>query len=137
MRQPTHGGYPAAAPVDDTQTWNLVAHFGGVLGVVVGGTVAGWVAPLIAYGVRGNTNPSVRAHAVEALNFHITWAIANVVALTIFFCGSAITLGFGAFVLWVFPLATFLMSVVFGVIAGVKAANGELYHYPLTVKLIK
>ncbi|GAA0271639.1 hypothetical protein GCM10009539_68710 [Cryptosporangium japonicum] len=115
----------------------MVAHFGGVAGVVVGGTVAGWVAPLIAYVSKGPTNPTVRAHSVEALNFHITWAIANVVALVIFFCGSAVTFGFGAIVLWVFPLATFVIAVTFGIIAGVKASNNEFYSYPLSVKIIK
>ncbi|MFG1921584.1 DUF4870 domain-containing protein [Cryptosporangium sp. NPDC048952] len=133
---PGYGGYPPA-PVDDTKTWLMVAHFGGVAGVVIGGTVAGWVAPLIAYTSKGPTNPTVRAHAAEALNFHITWAIANVVALVIFFCGSAVTLGFGAIVLWVFPLATFAIAVAFGIVAGVKASNGELYQYPLSAKLIK
>ncbi|SHN25784.1 DUF4870 domain-containing protein [Cryptosporangium aurantiacum] len=136
-QQAGYGAYPTAKPADDTKTWNLVSHFGGVAGVAIGGTVAGWVAPLIAYASKGNTNASVRAHSVEALNFHITWAVANVIALTIFFCGSAITLGLGAIILWVFPLATFLIAVVFGIIAGVKAANDELYRYPLSVRLIK
>ncbi|WP_344653117.1 DUF4870 domain-containing protein [Cryptosporangium japonicum] len=136
-QQPPPGyGYPPR-PVDDTKTWLMVAHFGGVAGVVVGGTVAGWVAPLIAYVSKGPTNPTVRAHSVEALNFHITWAIANVVALVIFFCGSAVTFGFGAIVLWVFPLATFVIAVTFGIIAGVKASNNEFYSYPLSVKIIK
>ena len=131
-----YGGFPPK-PVDDTKTWLMVAHFGGVAGVVIGGTVAGWLAPLIAYTTKGPTNPTVRTHAVEALNFHITWAIANVAALVIFFCGSAVTLGFGAIVLWVFPLATFVIAVAFGIVAGVKAANGELYRYPMSAKFLK
>jgi uncharacterized Tic20 family protein len=131
------GGYPNAAATSDTQTWTLIAHFGGVAGVVIGGTVAGWVAPLVAYAVRGNTDPVVRAHSVEALNFHITWAIANALAWIVFACGSAITLGFGAIILWVLPLATFLVAVVFGIIGGIKASNGELYRYPLTYRMVK
>lgn len=136
-QQPTpgYGGYPPKP--DDTKTWLMIAHFGGVAGVVIGGTVAGWLAPLIAYTSKGPTNPTVRAHAVEALNFHITWAIANVVALTIFFCGSAVTLGFGAIFLWVLPLATFVIAVAFGIVAGVKASNGEFYSYPLSAKFLK
>ncbi|TQS40816.1 DUF4870 domain-containing protein [Cryptosporangium phraense] len=114
-----------------------MSHFGGVAGVVFGGTVFGWVAPLIAFLVRGTTNANVRAHAVEALNFHITWAIANVVAWTVFACGSAITLGFGALFLWVLPLVTFLVPLIFGIIAGVRAAGDEFYRYPMSVKLIK
>ena len=84
----------------------------------------GWVAPLIAMLVQGPKSPLVRAHAVEALNFQITWAVVAVV-------GGVITCGFGfAFLIWIVP-------VIFAVIAGVKANNGEPYSYPVTVRLIK
>ena len=82
--------------------WALVAHFGGAVGILVGGLL-GWVAPLIAMVAKGNESPTVRAHAVAALNFQITWAIAMLVAI----------------------------------IAGIKANEGQLYEYQLSLKLIK
>lgn len=123
--------------MSETQTWVLIAHFGGAAGVLISGTFAGWVAPLVAFLAKGPTDPVVRSHSLEALNFHLTWAAANVAAWILYLCGGILTFSIGFFILWVLPLATFLIALVFGIIGGVKASNGELYRYPLSVRLVK
>lgn len=129
---PPAGGYGQAGAAgsgfgglsaSDDKTWILVSHFGGAALDVFTAGVFGWVAPLIAMLVQGPKSPLVRAHAVEALNFQITWAVVVLV-------GGVITCGFGFAFLWIVP-------VIFAVIAGVKANNGEAYSYPVTVRLIK
>jgi uncharacterized protein len=131
-------GQPPVGPVgSDDKTWVLLAHFGGGAAAFVSSGVLGWVAPLIAMLAQGDKSPTVRGHAVDAVNFQITWAIASVVAYVVFLCGGAITLGFGYLFLWLLPLATAIIATVFGIVAGVKANNGQPYRYPMTFRIIK
>ncbi|HEV2087130.1 MAG TPA: DUF4870 domain-containing protein [Cryptosporangiaceae bacterium] len=137
---PQQGGYgqpPAGGSAADTKTWNMISHFGGAAGAFVGGGLFGWVAPLISMMSKGNENPNVRMQAIQALNFQITWSIATAVAWIVYVCGSAITLGFGALILWVLPLTTVVIAIVFGIIAGVKANSGQPYNYPMSIKMLK
>jgi uncharacterized Tic20 family protein len=115
-------GYPTA----EDKTWALVAHFGGAVGMFIGFGCGGWVAPLIAFLAKGNTSPTVRAHAVNALNFQILWSIIGVVCSFI-----------GCFLLFIPNVVVMIIGVVFGIIAGVKANEGELYKYPMSLSLIK
>ncbi|HEX6967523.1 MAG TPA: DUF4870 domain-containing protein [Micromonosporaceae bacterium] len=122
---PPQGGYYGAAPggyaTSDEKTWALLAHFGGIL--------LGFIAPLIAMLVKGNESQTVRAHAVEALNFQITWGVATVLASILAVCS------FG--LLFFLPFITWLVLVVFAIIGGMKANEGTLYRYPMTVRLVK
>jgi uncharacterized Tic20 family protein len=126
--QPQYGagyGAPGGAPMgyanNDEKTWALVAHFGGI--------IVGFIAPLVALLAKGNESPTVRAHAVEALNFQITWGVATIIASILGAC----TLG----VLFFLPILTWIVIIVFSIIAGMKANEGQLYHYPMTVRLVK
>jgi len=123
------GPAPAGYPTQDDKTWSLLAHFLGPVGVVVGGGVLGWVGPLIAFIVRGNQSPVVRAHSVAALNFQITWAIAGALSwiLALITCG----------LLFFVPLLVWIVPVVFGIIGGVKANDGYLYKYPMSITIVK
>jgi uncharacterized Tic20 family protein len=116
-----YGGGPVGYVNSDEKTWALVAHFGGIL--------LGFIAPLIALLAKGNESPTVKAHANEALNFHITWGVAMIIGWVLAAC----SLGF----LFFLPLLAWLFIVIFAIIAGMKANSGELYRYPATVRLIK
>jgi uncharacterized Tic20 family protein len=95
--------------------------------MLVGAGAGGWVAPLIALLAKGNQSPTVRAHAVAALNFQLLWSIVAVVG----WLTACIIIGF---LIW--PIAM-LIGIIFGVLAGVKANEGQLYKYPLSVAMIK
>jgi uncharacterized Tic20 family protein len=114
-------GAPVGYANSDEKTWALVAHFGGIL--------VGFIAPLIALLAKGNESPTVKAHANEALNFHITWGIGMIVAVVISIC----TLG----ILFFLPIIVWIVIVVFAILGGMKANNGELYRYPATFRFIK
>ena len=106
---------------NDEKTWALLTHFGGI--------ILGFIAPLIVFLVKGNESATLRAHSVEALNFQITWGIATVIASILAVC----TLG----ILFFLPLITWAVIIVFSIIAGLKANEGQLYTYPMTVRLVK
>jgi uncharacterized Tic20 family protein len=105
----------------------MIAHFGGAGAAFISGGWLGWLAPLIAMLVKGNESPTVRAHAVAALNFQILWSAVAVVGY-ILLC---ILIG-----VIIIPIAV-LMSVIFGIIGGIRANEGQLYRYPASVSLIK
>ncbi|WP_433050729.1 DUF4870 domain-containing protein [Dactylosporangium sp. CS-033363] len=114
-------GAPAGYANSDEKTWALIAHFGGI--------IVGFIAPLVALLAKGNESPTVKAHANEALNFQITWGIAMIVAVIVSICS------FG--ILFFLPFLVWIVIIVFGILGGMKANNGELYHYPMTIRLIK
>src|SRR5690554_3073727 len=69
---------PARYANNDEKTWVLLTHFGGAGGAFLLSGVGGWIMPLIALIAKGNQSPTVRAHAVQALNFQLTWTIVGV-----------------------------------------------------------
>jgi len=137
---PPQGGYPppgfpppgpAIAPTgyasSDDKTWALMSHFGGAAGMFVGGGTLGWVVPLIIMLAKGEQSPTVRAHAVAALNFQLLWSIIAAVG----YITLCIVIGFV-----IVPVA-WLMGVIFGIIAGVRANDGQLFRYPASIQMIK
>jgi uncharacterized Tic20 family protein len=129
--QPQYGqsqyGQPGPGASGDDKTWIAVAHFGGAAGMFLGGGTLGWVAPLVAMLSRGPQSPAVRAEAVKALNFQLLWSIIAVV------CWFLACIVIGAFLA---PIAA-LIGIIFGVIAGIKSSNGEVYNYPMSYNFIK
>jgi uncharacterized Tic20 family protein len=118
-------GAPGYATSDD-RTWSLLAHFGGAVGAFVSGGPLAWVGPLIAYLAKGEQSPTIRAHALAALNFQLLWSIIAFVTWFVSWC-----------LFFIPSLIIFGIQIAFGVIAGIKAANGEPYKYPMTVNFIK
>jgi uncharacterized protein len=105
----------------------LIAHFGGAGAAFISGGFLGWLAPLIAMMVKGNESPTVRAHAVSALNFQILWSAVAVIGYIL------LCVLIGAIII---PIAV-LMSVIFGIIGGIRANEGQLYRYPASLSLVK
>ncbi len=122
MGAPTPGTPVPGYANSDEKTWALIAHFGGI--------IVGFIAPLVALLVKGNESATVKAHATEALNFQITWNAALIVAQIIAICA-------GGGILTLLPLACWGVIIAFSVIAGLKANEGQLYTYPVTVRLVK
>lgn len=118
-------GYASA----EEKNWALVAHFGGAVGALFGG-IFGWVAPLIALLAKGPQSPTVRAHAVAALNFQLLWSIICLIADVLASC-----------LFWlVIPILFYLViavPVILGIVGGIRANDGVVYRYPLSVDWIR
>ena len=111
-------------PASETTVRNrsMAAHLSGLVGFV---GVPSLVGPLVAL-LIWKDDPTVEAHAKEALNFQISWFIwAAAAALSIF-----VLVGF-----LLFP-AVALAWMVLTVIGAVRASDGELYRYPLTIRFV-
>ena len=71
--------------------------------------------------------PSINEHGKESVNFQISMTIYTIIAAL----STLLLIGF-----LLLP-AIVVLNIVLVIIAGVKAANGEFYRYPLTIRFIK
>ena len=92
----------------------LAVPFGNVLG------------PLVVWLLKKDESEPVDRHGRASLNFQITWSVLLFVAFTTVFVGIG-------FVLVPLLGLAWLILVVLGTI---RASEGELYDYPLTVDLV-
>jgi len=113
---------PAAAqPLSpsDEKLYSVLTH--------VGGIVFNFIVPLITYLVFKDRGPFVREHTRQALNFQLTMTIGYVAGAILSVIGIGVLISFAAGIL----------SLVFGIIAAIKANNGEMYKYPVAIQFIK
>jgi uncharacterized Tic20 family protein len=104
---------------EDEKTISLLSH---VLSLV-----GGFLAPLIIWLLKKDQSAYIAEHALESLNFQISIMIYFAVAgvLCIILIGFVLLPIIGIFALVVIIVAT------------IKAYKGEMYRYPLTLRLIK
>jgi uncharacterized protein len=101
----------------------MLAH---LLSFVAAYLALGFVAPLVVLLVFGPRSAYVRAHAVESLNFNLSWLLYAIVG------GILLIIGIGVLIL----IALGIAYVVLVIIASVQANNGQFFRYPLTIRFI-
>ena len=76
--------------------------------------------------VKRGDSPEIDAHGKESLNFQLSMLIYDAIAaiLCIVLIGIPILI-----ILWI-------MNTVFVIIASIRASEGQLYRYPLTIRLL-
>ena len=85
------------------------------------------LGPLIIWLIKRGDDPFVELHSREALNFQISVLIYAIIAFILIFALIGLLL---------IPFVI-LFAFVFAIVAAVKAANGEEYRYPLTIRLVR
>ncbi|MEY2634346.1 MAG: hypothetical protein RIS75_286 [Actinomycetota bacterium] len=121
---PIFDGGSSTPASSNESTWIAVAHFG-TLANLIG--LPGFLAPLIVMLTEGKRSANVRAHAVESLNFQLSILIYFIASIVLMF----VLIGF------VTVVVVGVLALVMPIIAGVKGNNGELYKYPLTIRMVK
>jgi uncharacterized Tic20 family protein len=124
----THPAAPLAVPVDpeaSTRQWAMFIHLSILAGFLVPG--AGLVAPIVLWQIKKNELPGIDIHGCHATNFVITWVILSIICIPLIF------------VLIGIPLLIILgiLGVIFPIIAGIKASNGEVWSYPMTFTFVR
>lgn len=140
---------PQAPPAIASRQWATGTHIGAlVLALLTSwmSGVAGIVVAGIVYLVKRDDDAFVADHALEALNFNLSMFLyACVLGVTglVLLGMTVLTLGIGAIValplgllLVLGAVALAVLWLVCGIVAAVKAWNGETYRYPLTLRLI-
>ena len=105
----------------DARTWGMLAHLLGIFTWFIG--------PLIIWMIKKDEHAFVDDQGKEAVNFQITLFIGYTIISGL----AAATCGTGAIL---YPVL-YVLQVVFGIIATMKANNGQRYRYPATLRLIK
>ncbi|MEM7680387.1 MAG: DUF4870 domain-containing protein [Planctomycetota bacterium] len=109
----------------DTRQWGMFLHLSMLAGFVI--PMAGLVAPIVIWQLKKEELPELDAHGKAAVNWILSALIYGVVS-------AILTLVIiGIFMLMAVGLAT----VVFSIIAGIKANNGEQWKYPLSIQFLK
>ena len=124
---------PYVPPDNESQvrTWNMLCHLSALAGYIIPfGNVLG---PLLIWQIKKNEFPSVEEHGKAALNFQFTVLIALFVGGMAAFLLSFVCIGF---LLIPVVIGIALCGLIFAIIAGIKANNGEAYRYPWSLTLV-
>jgi uncharacterized Tic20 family protein len=109
----------------DAKNFAMLCHLISLLGPVTG--VGHIIGPLVVWLWKRDEHPFIDEHGKESLNFQISMSIYILItfALWCFLIGIPLTLLLG------------VADIVLAIIAGLKAANGEMYRYPMTFRFLK
>jgi len=104
--------------------WAMYLHFSMFAGYLV--PIAGFVAPIIIWQVKKDELPSLDEHGRIVTN----WLISNLIYSVIGF--------FLVFLVIGIPILIVLgiLNLAFPLIGGLKANQGEVWQYPLTIKFV-
>ena len=108
------------SPNGNDKVWSMLSHLSALFGV-------GFILPLVVYLAMRKDSDYVACNAREALNFHISVLIYVLCCIPLMFIlvGIPLAIGIG------------IASLVFAIIGAVKASDGQCYHYPLTLRLVR
>lgn len=109
---------PAPAPVEvsnDEKTMAMLAHLLGIF--------TSFIAPLIIFLMKKDQSAFVAEESKEALNFQIMMAV-------VIYVGGTITCG-------VLAVVGGILTLIWGIMACLKARDGIHYKYPINLRLIK
>jgi hypothetical protein len=109
----------------DQRTMGMLCHLAAFAGYVI--PFGNFVGPLIIWLMKKEEMPFVDEQGKESLNFQITVTIAMIVCFVLVF----------VFIGFLLLPAVAIASLIFMIIAAVKANSGEHYRYPLTIRFIK
>ncbi len=111
---------PGDAASQDDRTMAMLVHLSGI--------ILGFIVPLIVWLVNKDVPNKgfLNDQAKEALNFQITVTLAYIagVILTIILIGPLIS------------MAAWIASVIFSIVAALKAKEGVAYRYPVALRLV-
>ena len=113
-------------PSEEARKWGMIVHLSALVGLL-GNGIGFLLGPLAVWLMKREEDPFIDANGKEAVNFQITMMLAAVVSAFLIF----ILVGF-------LLLAIIgIMAIIFPILAGLKAKEGEVYRYPMTIRFIK
>ena len=131
-QQPLPGPGPHGLTPDEV-TWGGAAHWSALVSAFV---AMAFLGPLLVLLVKGNESRYVRAQAAESLNFQISMLIYGAVGAVVGVILAIVTFGIGLLLVIPLALAFGCYWLVFTILGSVKSVNGEVYRYPLTIRMV-
>lgn len=112
------------APVkskSDTNTWAMILHLSQLLNVVV--PFGGIIAPIAIWLLKKEEMPELDAHGKCVANWLVSSVVLSLICIPLCF----FIIGFPLLV------ALAIASTVFAIVGGLKANEGVLWPYPMTI----
>ena len=119
-------------PGEESRYWAIGAHLSALIGGFLGGVPA-FLGPVVVWLVRKNVDPYAAIHGRNALNFNLSVLVYAVVLIVL----TIISFGLGALLTLPAGIALAVGWLVFSIIGMVKAANNQVYRYPLTIPFVR
>ena len=115
---------PAADRDRLARQWAMFLHLSALAGYVIFG--AGFAAPILIWQLKKADFPELEQHGKNVANWLISYVIYMAISalLVTVFVGILLLLVLG------------VLMVIFPIIGGIKANNGEVWKYPLTITFI-
>ncbi len=109
----------------DANQWGMFVHFSMLAGFVI--PFAGLILPIVLWQMKKKEFPIVDQHGKTVVNWMISAFIYGIV------CSILMVIVVGFFGL----IALAIASIVFAIMGGIKANDGEVWEYPLSIKFLK
>jgi uncharacterized Tic20 family protein len=129
---PIGGGVPTppvasgpAAVEQNTRLWAMFLHLSQLAGFII--PLAGLVVPILIWQLKKAELPGIDAHGKIVVN----WIISEIIYLLV--CLLLVLVVVGGPLM----IAVGLLGVVFPIIGAIKANNGQVWRYPLTLNIIR
>ena len=87
----------------------------------------GIILPIVLWQTQKDKMPALDAHGKMVVNWMISMTIYMIVSIILMIVLIGILTA----------VAVAIVGIVFPIIGGIKANNGELWEYPLTIKFLK
>ena len=118
-------GMESATTDLETRRWAFLLHLSVLAGFAL--PIAGLIIPIVIWQLKKPVLPGIDAHGINALNWIMSLMIYLLVGVVLIFAiiGIPILMVLGA------------VAIVFPIIAAIKANNGELWKYPLSISFLK
>jgi uncharacterized protein len=94
--------------------------------------IPSFIGPLVVWLLSKDRDPFAAGEAREALNFNLSLLLYTIVAIVVMIA----TLGLGLIIIVPVALVAMPAWLVLTALAAVRAADGQPYRYPLTIRLI-
>ena len=122
----------------NTMRWAVILHLSQFGGYFV--PLLGFIAPILVWQLKKDEVPGLDAHGRQVAN----WLISLVIYLTvlpglIFLCMTSFGIGMGflgLFLIWLIAIGFGLLALIFPIIGAIKATNGMVWEYPLTIQIL-
>ena len=116
---------PTSLQTPDQRQMGLFLHLSQLANVIL--FPVGIIVPIVLWQTNKEKMPALDAHGKMVVNWMISFTIYAIVSIILMF----VLIGFLTII------AVGILGIVFPIVGGIKANNGELWEYPLTIKFLK
>lgn len=116
---------PMYLQTQEERQMGLFLHLSQLLNILI--PLGGVILPIVLWQTQKDKMPALDAHGKMVVN----WLISSIIYMVVSFVLMFVIVGIFTM------LAVAVMGVVFPIIGAIKANNGELWEYPLTIKFLK